>query len=129
MEAKLTHKEYTEREGYDCPACGESEARTTSFAVPDSGCVQQNVTCDNCGSTWADVYELTHYVGLRDSKGNVVELPAPEENNTHKDYTYEWELTRVVDGTVELVNIEDADSVSVYRRPVEPDGDGLRMFD
>ena len=52
-------KDYNEDPNH-CPYCGEGFIIGDSFDM-DSGCVTQEVTCEDCGESWVDEYE---FVGI-----------------------------------------------------------------
>ena len=45
----------------------------------------------------------------------------------HKKYVYEHDFTREYEGCVEVLPKEQATHISIYRRPIKPNADGIRM--
>ena len=47
--------------------------------------------------------------------------------NPHAKYTYEYDFIREHDDCVEVLPKERATHIAIYRRPVKPNADGIRM--
>ena len=57
------NQEYVDNQGMECPACGGPPAMAGELeALLDTA--WQNCSCDDCGATWTDVFELTGYRDL-----------------------------------------------------------------
>lgn len=57
-------EEYLAHYGAHCPSCGEmSDVTGSRFEIDGENCWQE-VMCDNCNSTWTDIYALIGYVDL-----------------------------------------------------------------
>ncbi len=69
----MTTEEYVDEIGYQCPVCRGHNLSTKSFDG-DAGFVWQNVSCDDCGSTWKDVYTLSSMTDLKIGKKKMIEM-------------------------------------------------------
>jgi formate dehydrogenase maturation protein FdhE len=58
-----TQQEYLENNGNACPNC-DSQEISASVVEFDDTTAWREVVCDECGSTWADVYQLQGYEDL-----------------------------------------------------------------
>jgi len=56
-----TDEEHVSRGGECCPNCGCTEI-TGQFVETGGGAAQQEMSCENCGAEWTDVYKLTGYL-------------------------------------------------------------------
>ena len=55
----MSKESYIESAGENCPVCGEANVESTGgFEVGFTGALQ-SCACNNCGSTWTDVYILS----------------------------------------------------------------------
>lgn len=50
--------QYLAHGGVMCPSCLSGDITGSQFDVSE-GCCWQNITCNACGATWTDEYELT----------------------------------------------------------------------
>ena len=66
---------YANLKGQCCPVC-RSEQITGHSVVIDAGCASQEITCNDCGSSWNDVYKL---IGYRDLETEEVQCE-PDRN-------------------------------------------------
>jgi transposase-like protein len=55
-----TQEMYVDSMGLRCPFCG-SEAIYTGNTHLHAGCLDQEINCDECHTTWYDQYTLTGY--------------------------------------------------------------------
>lgn len=62
-DTKVTPKEYVERDGAVCPVCESNDITGGFVTIIGDGAVQ-DVTCQSCGSTWTDEYQLLGYFHL-----------------------------------------------------------------
>jgi formate dehydrogenase maturation protein FdhE len=61
IEGRLKSKEYVEvHQGGICPFCRGTEYEGDSFDLEDGTAIQR-LHCNECDSTWYDVYTLTRY--------------------------------------------------------------------
>ncbi len=60
----MNERQYLERGGICCPACG-STAVAGGHIVAEYTSAWAEVECENCGSTWRDVYTMTGYEELK----------------------------------------------------------------
>ncbi len=57
------NQEYISSRGIECPACGGPPAMAGPLEA-ELDAIWQNCSCDDCGATWTDVFELTGYRDL-----------------------------------------------------------------
>ena len=50
-----------------CPAC-EGGCITGGPITIDDGFASQDVTCDDCGAKWCDIYKILEYVKIKEPK-------------------------------------------------------------
>lgn len=62
-----TPKQYAKDGGARCPVCDSENILGCDTDIND-GCVYQNIICNNCRAEWVDVYKLTGYSELEQSK-------------------------------------------------------------
>jgi len=67
---KVSDKQHASRQGTACPACGSNDITANEWDGEDA-C--QQVECNECGSTWNDVYKMTGFDNLVDADGNSIE--------------------------------------------------------
>lgn len=70
-----SNKEYLRHHGLLCPVCGGGPVHMTGpirFLHPDAWNRDHvaSMSCDVCGATWEDVYELVGYQCVFDGQGN-----------------------------------------------------------
>lgn len=65
MTEPLSPEGYAATGGAYCPACGGTDLASRAYASESFATVTRAVACPHCGATWAAVYELTGYEGLR----------------------------------------------------------------
>jgi hypothetical protein len=65
----ITNKDYVNDGGNFCPHCQSNDIEAEHFEV-DSGHAWQPVSCNNCGSTWNDVYVLTGFTDFEKGESN-----------------------------------------------------------
>lgn len=61
----MTQKEYVSIGGSKCPHCSSSNILTDNGIQADAGHAWQDVSCDDCGATWQDIWLLTGYDNLQ----------------------------------------------------------------
>ena len=54
---------YANLKGQCCPVCRSKQITGHSIEI-DTDCASQEITCNNCGSSWNDVYKLIGYSDL-----------------------------------------------------------------
>lgn len=60
---QISKEDYVARCGNVCPVCGSHEVTGDNIEV-DGSQAWQEVSCDQCGATWQDVYQLIGYDNL-----------------------------------------------------------------
>lgn len=63
--APLPSAAYAWRAGTVCPACQSMELARGRFDSTHPDTVTRRLGCETCGASWAAVYELRGYEGLR----------------------------------------------------------------
>lgn len=63
MFTEKQEKEYLENGGTKCPKCGSENIEGASWDADGSGITSQEVSCNECGAKWYDVYNL---VGIQE---------------------------------------------------------------
>lgn len=58
MITKAMEKKYLDRRGVECPFCESSDIEGQEINI-DGGGAWQEVSCNTCGKSWNDLYELT----------------------------------------------------------------------
>jgi hypothetical protein len=69
----LNNKEYLADWGNLCPNCESNNVESVDSMEYDCGSAWQSVGCNDCKSTWTDVYQLSGYEKL--------EVPEKEEKD------------------------------------------------
>lgn len=57
-EQKSIQEEYLENGGTRCPVCGSDHLSGEQFEA-EPGSASQLIICNDCGSSWSDVYTLS----------------------------------------------------------------------
>lgn len=60
MSKRLSQDEYVQKKGNYCPFCGACEFEGHEITV-EAGKAFQEVTCNECGKGWYDIYQLVSY--------------------------------------------------------------------
>lgn len=64
MPVPLSPEGYASTGGYLCPACGGRDLAQGRYDQTDPDTVTRRWGCEQCGASWAAVYELVGYEGL-----------------------------------------------------------------
>jgi RNase P subunit RPR2 len=60
----LSPEEYADIGGLHCPACRASSIDGHDWTVDSKGQATWKCTCNECGASWIDIYQLTGYANL-----------------------------------------------------------------
>lgn len=58
-----SNEEYVAKGGNCCPNCGSTQLTGGPISVDGIQAIQE-VFCNNCGASWADVYDLVGYTEM-----------------------------------------------------------------
>lgn len=56
---RFKEKKYLDHSGNICPYCGSRDISNDGDVETDDNYAWRDVICDDCGSTWRDLYTLT----------------------------------------------------------------------
>jgi len=56
----MSQRRYRRTKGARCPFCGGDDVEGGPFTA-EAGTAFQELSCNDCDHTWADLYELTGY--------------------------------------------------------------------
>jgi len=83
-ELLLTPGEYAKKRGLECPRCHSHDLEGAEVEI-DAGWATQDIICNECHSTWTDLYTLAGYRSL-----DPEEAPEPFTEQTFCEFINEW---------------------------------------